>query len=270
MPCLDEERSVGLCVAQAWRGLDRAGVRGEVVVCDNGSTDGSVAVAQAAGARVVHQPRRGYGNTYRTAFQAAGGRYIVMGDSDCSYDFSELDRFIDPLREGYDYVLGSRFAGVILPGAMPWLHRYVGNPVLTGVLNRLFGLGSSDAHSGMRAFSREAYQRMRLRAEGMEFASEIVIAAARAGLRITEVPITYYPRLGDSKLRSWPDGCRHLWFMLLQRAAGDRYLLLPRWLRRASDRRPDDECLGDLSLVGRGPVDPRMDARWSSDLGQWR
>jgi hypothetical protein len=141
---------------------------------------------------------------------------VVIGDSDYSYDFFELHRLVGPLFEGYDYVLGSRFAGRILPGAMPFLNRYLGNPVLTALLNSLFGLDTSDAHSGMRAFTRDAFERMGLQCEGMEFASEIVIAAARARLRVTEVPITYHPRLGHSKLRRWRDGARHVRFMVAE------------------------------------------------------
>ncbi len=224
MPCLNEQDSVGVCVRKALAGLAAAGAVGEVVVVDNGSTDRSAELAKAAGARVVHETRRGYGNAYLAGFAAAEGRLIVMGDADDSYDFSDLDALLAPLRAGRaDYVLGSRFAGKILPGAMPWLHRYVGNPVLTGILNHLFDVRSSDAHSGMRAFSREAYQRMRLRCEGMELASELVIAAGRAGLRIEEVPITYHPRVGDSKLHSLRDGWRHLRFMLL---LAPRYLFV--------------------------------------------
>jgi glycosyltransferase involved in cell wall biosynthesis len=221
MPCLNEEDSVAACVEHALEGIRRASLTGEVVVCDNGSTDASVSRAAAAGARVVHQPQKGYGSAYRKGFEAARGRILVMGDSDGSYDFSQLDRLVAKLDEGYDYVLGSRFAGTILPGAMPWLHRYVGNPVLTGLLNLFFGLDTSDAHSGMRAFTREAYDRLGVATEGMEFASEIVINAAHAGLRVAEVPITYHPRAGESKLNSWRDGWRHLRFMLL---------LAPNWL----------------------------------------
>ncbi|WP_018501925.1 glycosyltransferase family 2 protein [Parafrankia discariae] len=216
MPCLNEAESVGVCVRKALAGLAAAGVAGEVVVVDNGSTDGSAAVAAAAGARVVAESRRGYGNAYLAGFAAAHGRFLVMGDSDDTYDFADLGALLAPLRAGRaDYVLGSRFAGEILPGAMPWLHRYVGNPLLTGILNRLFDVRSSDAHSGMRAFTRDAYRRMRLRCEGMELASELVIAARRAELRIEEVPITYHPRVGASKLHSLRDGWRHLRFMLL-------------------------------------------------------
>ena len=214
MPCLNEEVSIAWCVQRAWRGIERSGLRGEVVVCDNGSVDRSVVLAEGEGARVVREARRGYGRAYLTGIEASVGRIVVIGDSDYSYDFFELHRLVRPLLEGYDYVLGSRFAGTILPGAMPFLNRYLGNPVLTGLLNRLFGLETSDAHSGMRAFTRDAFERMGLRCEGMEFASEIVIAAARARLRVTEVPITYHPRLGHSKLRRWRDGARHVRFMV--------------------------------------------------------
>ncbi len=222
MPCLNEAGSVGTCIENALEGIRRTGLTGEVVISDNGSTDDSVEIATRAGARVVRQPERGYGNAYLKGFAEARGRYIVMGDSDGSYDFTQLDRLIQPLLDGdYDYVLGSRFAGKILKGAMPWTHRYIGNPVLTGVLNRLFKVNSSDAHSGMRAFTSDAYKRLDLRSAGMELASEIVINAAKAGLRGTEVPITYHPREGESKLHSMRDGWRHLRFMLL---------LSPNWL----------------------------------------
>lgn len=214
MPCLNEEDSVRWCVERAWRGIERTNLQGEVVVCDNGSVDRSVEVAEGAGARVVHEATRGYGRAYLSGIDASAGRSIVIGDSDCSYDFFELHKLIGPLVDGYDYVLGSRFTGTILPGSMPFLNRYLGNPALTALLNALFGLDTSDAHSGMRAFTRNAYERMDLRCDGMEFASEIVIAAARAGLRVTEVPITYHPRMGHSKLRRWRDGARHVRFMV--------------------------------------------------------
>lgn len=215
MPCLDEEQTIGACVSKALEGIRRTGLPGEVIVSDNGSTDRSVEIATELGARVIHQPKRGYGNAYRAGFEAAQGKYIVMGDSDDTYDFTQIAEFIDKLREGNEYVLGSRFKGEILPGAMPWLHQYIGNPVLTGLLNFMFGLRSSDAHSGLRAFTNDAYRRMRLKTTGMEFASEMVINAARAKLKVAEVPITYYPREGESKLRSFRDGWRHLRFMLL-------------------------------------------------------
>ena len=216
MPCLNEAESVGICVAKALEGILRTGLRGEVVVSDNGSTDGSRAVAEGAGARVVRQPARGYGNAYMKGFAEARGRYIVMGDSDDTYDFTEIGALLAPLRDGTsDYVLGSRFGGKIHKGAMTWSHRYIGNPILTAVLNHFFGLKSSDAHSGMRAFTREALDRMALCCEGMEFASEIVVKAARAELRVSEVPIHYHPRIGESKLNGVRDAWRHLRFMLM-------------------------------------------------------
>ncbi len=214
MPCLNEEDSVGICIAMAWEGIHQTGLRGEVIVSDNGSTDASVAIAEAAGARVVHQPKRGYGNAYLKGFEAARGRMIAMGDSDASYDFAALPELVEPLEQGgYDYVLGSRLGGVIEKGAMPWSHRYIGNPVLTTVLNILFKLEVSDAHSGLRVFTRPALDRMGLQCEGMEFASEIVVKAARGNLRVTEVPITYHARIGESKLHSLRDGLRHLQFL---------------------------------------------------------
>jgi glycosyltransferase involved in cell wall biosynthesis len=199
-----------------------------VVVSDNGSTDRSIEIATELGARVVHAPERGYGNAYLSGFAAARGKYLVMGDSDDTYDFSEIKQLIDKLREGNEYVLGSRFAGTILPGAMPWANRHIGNPILTGLLNVLFGLKSSDAHSGFRAFTREAYQRMRLQTTGMEFASELVINAARAKLKVAEVPITYYPRGGESKLHRVRDAWRHIRFMLLY--SPDHLFLIPGFL----------------------------------------
>lgn len=225
MPCLNEEKTIGACVTKALEGIRRTGLPGEVIVSDNGSTDRSIEIAESLGARVVHQPARGYGNAYRMGFQEARGKYIVMGDSDDTYDFTEINALIEKLREGNEYVLGSRFAGTILPGAMPWLNRYVGNPVLTGLLNFLFGLKSSDAHSGLRAFTRDAYRRMRLQTTGMEFASEMVINAARAKLKVAEVPITYYPRAGESKLHRLRDGWRHVRFMLLY--SPDHLFLVP-------------------------------------------
>ena len=159
LPCLNEEESIAHCIAWAQEGLARTGLPGEIIVVDNGSTDRSAELARAAGARVVYQPLRGYGNAYHKGLAAATGTYLVMGDADQSYDFREIDRLIAPLRAGYDYVLGSRFRGTILPGAMPWTHRYIGNPLLTFILNVLFGLKSSDAHSGLRAFTRAPERR---------------------------------------------------------------------------------------------------------------
>jgi hypothetical protein len=216
MPCLNEAESVGSCVAKAFEGIRLAGLVGEVVVVDNGSWDGSGDIARKAGARVVEQPQRGYGNAYRKGFAEARGRIVVMGDSDDSYDFTKLADLIAPIQtDGADYVLGSRFRGEIQPGAMTWSHRYIGNPVLTGTLNVLFGLKSSDVHSGLRAFRRESLDQLGLRSHGMELASEIVVKAARAELKVAEVPIVYHPRTGFSKLNTFRDGWRHLRYLLL-------------------------------------------------------
>jgi glycosyltransferase involved in cell wall biosynthesis len=216
MPCLNERDTIGACISRAAEALRAGGLSGEIIVADNGSDDGSPAVAEALGARVVHETVRGYGAAYMRGIAAASGDLIVIGDSDNTYDFGELPRLVAPLRDGYDLVLGSRFKGEILPGAMPWANRYIGNPVLTGMLNLLFGLRVSDAHSGLRAFKRAAYGRMQLRTTGMEFASEMVIKAALARLRTTEVPIRYHPRRGSgSKLQPLGDAWRHIRFMLL-------------------------------------------------------
>lgn len=226
MPCLNEEETIGICVEKALEGIRRTGLPGEVIVSDNGSEDRSIEIASSLGARVINAPKRGYGNAYLAGFAAARGDYIVMGDSDDTYDFREVGSIIKPLQEdGAEYVMGSRFAGKILPGAMPWLHQYIGNPVLTWVLNRMFGLRASDCHTGYRAFTKEAYQKMRLRTTGMEFASEMVINAAKAKLKVAEVPIIYYPRGGESKLRSFRDGWRHLRFMLMY--SPDHLFLIP-------------------------------------------
>jgi len=216
MPCLNEAEAVGLCVESALRALKGMNVRGEVVVVDNGSTDGSPEVAAQAGARVIHERRRGYGAAYLRGFQEARGAYLAMGDSDGSYDFADLARFIEPLdRDGFDMVIGTRLKGHIFPGAMSWSHRWIGNPILSGMLRLLFHTRISDSHCGMRSFTRDAYQKMQPRATGMEFASELVVNALRANLKIHEIPITYYPRTGESKLVGLRDAWRHVRFMLL-------------------------------------------------------
>jgi len=216
IPCLNEERSIGTVVRRARQALEAMGVAGEVIVADNGSTDRSIEIACAEGARVVHVPFRGYGSALRGGIQAAEGRYIVIGDADGSYDFGEMPALIARLREGYDLVIGSRFLGTILPGAMRWTSR-IGNPIVTALLNGLFGLRVTDSQSGMRAFTREAYRRLRLHATGMEFASEMLIQAVRAGLRIAEVPITFHPdqRGRPPHLHPLRDGWRHLKLMLI-------------------------------------------------------
>jgi len=222
MPCLNEEETLGICIEKANRTIKELGLDAEVVIGDNGSTDRSIEIAESMGARVAHQPLRGYGNAYHAGFAAAKGKYLMMGDSDDSYDWTEINRFIEPLRQGADMVMGTRLKGEIKPGAMPFLHRYLGNPVLTWLLNVLFRTGISDSHCGMRAFTREAYDRMHLRTTGMEYASEMVIKASKAKLKITEIPITLHPdkRTRPPHLRTWRDGWRHLTFMLMYSPMG--------------------------------------------------
>jgi glycosyltransferase involved in cell wall biosynthesis len=215
LPCLNEEAAIGDCIDSIAEIIARQGLSAEILVVDNASTDRSAAIARAHGARVVEQPVRGYGNAYLKGFAEARGRYIVMADADNTYDFNEIQAFVQPLRDGYDLVMGNRFAGRMAQGAMTWSHRYIGNPLLSGLLNFFFHTGVRDAHCGMRAFTKEAYQRMRLQTGGMEFASEMVINAAKAKLKIAERPIAYRPRVGDSKLRTVRDGWRHLRFLLL-------------------------------------------------------
>ncbi len=216
IPCLNEARGIGKCVEKALIALGGLNVPGEVVVVDNGSTDESAQIAAAAGARVVHERRRGYGAAYARGFKEARGKYLVMGDGDDSYDFLDIGRFVRPLQSGEaDVVMGDRLKGNILPGAMPWTHRWIGNPILSGILRLFFHTRISDAHCGMRSFTREGYERMNPRTQGMEYASELVVTALRERLRIVEVPITYHPREGQSKLRGVTDAWRHVRFMLM-------------------------------------------------------
>ncbi|MGH6919975.1 MAG: glycosyltransferase family 2 protein [Geminicoccaceae bacterium] len=223
MPCLDEAETLAACIRQAAGYLERTGIVGEVVIADNGSTDGSQEIAESHGARVVAVSERGYGAALVGGIRAARGCYVIMGDSDGSYDFSRLDAFVAGLREGYDLVVGNRFKGGIAPGAMPALHRYLGNPVLTALGRLFFGSPVGDFHCGLRGFRRDAITAIGLRASGMEFASEMVVKAALHGLRVTEVPTTLSPdgRSRRPHLRSWRDGWRHLRFLLL---------FSPRWL----------------------------------------
>lgn len=220
MPCLNEAETLGTCVRKALGWLAQSGLRGEVLVADNGSTDGSIEIARQLGARVVPIARKGYGNALRGGIEAAFGRWIIMADSDDSYDFSHLDPFIGKLRAGADLVMGCRMprgGGTILPGAMPWKHRWIGNPVLSTIGRVFFGCPVTDFHCGLRAFTKAGYEQMHLKTTGMEFASEMVIKATLKGLRIDEVPITLHPdgRSRPPHLRSWRDGWRHLRFMLL-------------------------------------------------------
>jgi glycosyltransferase involved in cell wall biosynthesis len=214
IPCLNEAQSIEESVRRARQALDRNGFDGEVVVADNGSTDGSPELAAHAGARVVNETRRGYGSAYLAGFAAAKGDYIVMADADLTYDFADIPRFVEQLEEGAELVMGNRLKN-IKPGAMPWHHRYIGNPVLTGILNLFFRTGVRDAHCGMRGIRRDVLPRLDLRSPGMEFASEMVIRAAKERLDIREIPIEYYPRAGESKLSSFRDGWRHLRFLLV-------------------------------------------------------
>ena len=214
IPCLNEAGTIEECVRRARAALDGNGIAGEVIVADNGSTDGSAALAAAAGAVVVHEPERGYGSAYMAGLACARGDYILMADADLTYDFDEAPHFLAELEDGADMVIGNRMQNID-PGAMPWHHRYIGNPLLSGFLNLLFRTGVSDAHCGMRALRRDVLPRLDLRTTGMEFASEMVIRAAKEKLEIRQFPIEYHPRGGESKLSSFRDGWRHLRFLLV-------------------------------------------------------
>jgi glycosyltransferase involved in cell wall biosynthesis len=217
MPCLNEAQTLGRCIDKAKQFLAESGTTGEIVIGDNGSTDGSQAIAREHGARVVDVPVRGYGAALFTACGQTQGKYIIMGDSDDSYDFYRLGLFVERLRAGDDLVMGNRFSGGIKPGAMPWKNRHIGNPILSGIGKILFSTPIRDFHCGLRGFSRTAFERMELKTSGMEFASEMVIKAALLKMRVTEVPTSLWPdgRSRPPHLRPWRDGWRHLRFMLL-------------------------------------------------------
>ncbi len=223
MPCLNEAETLETCIRKAQGFMDRHEVRGEIVVGDNGSTDGSQEIARRCGARVIDVPLRGYGAALFYASHAARGKYVIMGDSDDSYDFSSLIPFLEKLRAGYDLVMGNRFEGGIKPGAMPWKNRWLGTPVLSGIGRLFFHCPVEDFNCGLRGYSREAFKKMDLRTTGMEFASEMVIKATLLGMKIAEVPTTLSPdgRSRPPHLRPWRDGWRHFRFMLLYS---------PRWL----------------------------------------
>ena len=226
MPCLNEAETLQRCINKAQRSIRRQNLRAEIIIADNGSTDGSKRIAQACGARVVPVEAKGYGAALAGGIEAARGRYIIMGDADDSYDFSNIFPFIEKLREGQDLVMGCRLpagGGTVEPGAMPWKHRWIGNPVLTGIGRLFFRSPISDFHCGLRAFRREAYQKLDMRTTGMEFASEMVIKATLKKMRIAQIPITLHKdgRSRPPHLRSWRDGWRHLRFMLMYS---------PRWL----------------------------------------
>jgi hypothetical protein len=214
IPCLNEAENIEECVKRSLQVLAENDLPGEVVVADNGSTDGSPELARGAGARVIDEPRRGYGSAYLAGLGAATGDYVVMLDADLTYDFADIPAFVAKLDDGAQMVIGDRMDN-IHPGAMPWLHRYVGNPVLTGILNVFFRTGVKDAHCGMRALRRDVLPTLDLRTTGMEFASEMVIRASKEKLAIRQVPIEYHPRGGESKLSSFRDGWRHLRFLLV-------------------------------------------------------
>jgi hypothetical protein len=215
IPCLNEEEAVGKVVDSSLDGIRRSGRTGEVIVVDNASTDRSAEVAGEHGAIVVREERPGYGSAYLAGLAVARGEYVVMGDADETYPMQDLGPFVDRLADGDDLVMGSRFEGTIHGEAMPWLNRHVGNPILTGLLNVLFGVKISDAHCGMRAVRRDALPVLDLHSTGMEFASEMVFKAFRRKLRVSEIPIDYYPRVGESKLNRFGDAWRHVKFMLL-------------------------------------------------------
>jgi glycosyltransferase involved in cell wall biosynthesis len=217
IPCLNEANSIGICVEKAQNAFANAGIRGEVLVADNGSTDGSIEIAEKFGAQVISVAQRGYGSALQAGIRAARGAFIIMGDADDSYDFGDVPRFVEEWRKGNEVVMGNRFAGEIKPGAMPWHHKYIGNPGLTALLNLFFHSGVGDTHCGMRGFTREVFDKMDLRSSGMEFASEFVIKAAQLGVKTSEIPITLWKdkRGRPPHLRSFRDGWRHLRFMLL-------------------------------------------------------
>ena len=214
IPCLNEEQSIESCVKSARQVLEEYGISGEVVVADNDSEDASAELATAAGAKVVREERRGYGSAYLAGFAASRGTYIITADADQTYDFNEIPRFLESLEDGADMVIGNRMNNIV-PGAMPWLHRYIGNPILSGFLNLLYRSGVHDAHCGMRALRRDTLPRLQLRSTGMEFASEMVVRAVKEDLEIAEFDIQYHPREGESKLSSFRDGWRHLKFLLV-------------------------------------------------------
>lgn len=215
IPCLNEEDSIGDCIDKTQEVFSKEGIKGEIIVVDNGSIDKSVEIAESKRVRVEHQPEKGYGSAYLRGIESAKGQVIVMGDGDDTYDFRQLKDLLSSINEGNDFVIGSRFKGSISKGAMPFVNRYIGNPVLTGFLNIFYGANISDAHSGFRVVKKDILKKLELRTTGMEFASEMIIKALKKGIKIKEVPITYSLRKGKSKLNPLSDAWRHMRFMLL-------------------------------------------------------
>src|SRR3954467_14896657 len=248
IPCLNEAENIVECVTRAKRVLSENGYDGEVIVADNASDDGSPELAKEAGALVVHEPRRGYGSAYLAGFAAAQGDYVVMADADLTYDWNEIPHFVAKLDEGAQLVMGDRMDN-IHPGAMPWLHRYVGNPVLSGILNFFFRTGVRDAHCGMRGFRRDILPVLDLRTTGMEFASEMVIRASKEKLDIRQIPIEYHPRGGESKLSSFRDGWRHLRFLLVH--SPTHLFLIPRLVMLVIGALLSGLSIAQVNLFGR-------------------
>jgi len=245
MPCLNEEKGLGICLRKIQEVFAREKLNGEIIVADNGSTDRSREICAEFGVRVFSEPIQGYGAAYLRGLKEARGNYIIIADSDNTYDFADIPKFLVLLKDGYDFVIGSRFKGKINRGAMPWVNRYIGNPILSGITRIFFRTKLSDIHCGMRAFTMEAYEKMNLRALGMEFATEMVVAALVNNLQIQEVPITYYPRFGESKLVPLYDAWRHIRFMLLY---------CPLWLYFVPGLAGLFVGLLILILLSRGPV----------------
>jgi glycosyltransferase involved in cell wall biosynthesis len=221
IPCFNEEKAIGLCLDKVNSVFKKNNYNGEIIVVDNASTDNSAEIAKSKGAKVIHEPVKGYGSAYLAGLNAAEGDYILMADADNTYDFNDIPKFVELLSDGYELVMGSRFKGKIHKGAMPWANRYIGNPILSGMCRLFFKTPLSDIHCGMRALSKTAYKKMNLRCLGMEFATEMVVEALSKHLKITEIPIDYYPRKGESKLSPLRDAWRHIRFM---------FMFCPTWL----------------------------------------
>ena len=244
LPCLNEEQTIGECVNKIKEVFVREGIKGEIIVADNGSLDRSAEIARSLGAVVVFESQRGYGAAYLRGLKEVKGKYIIIGDSDNTYDFFDIPKFLAALKQGYDFVIGSRFKGRILKGAMSWSHRYIGNPILSGICRVFFRTRLSDIHCGMRAFTFEAYRKMQLMTLGMEFATEMVVSALMNNLKIQEIPINYHLRKGESKLMPLADAWRHIRFMLL---------FCPVWLYFVPGMTGFILGMGGLLILARGP-----------------